>query len=109
MNIAHEIVEANGVKLTQPQKNLIAKLQNEYGFEVDMGLTSAMNIATGQVFGNLNPLVASLVTFALDAYRTYNFKGSMTVNGKPFSVQLYDRTKYLILALDSRAYYDLLD
>ena len=99
----------NGKKLTQPQKNLLAKLQTNYGFDVDTDVTSAQNLCSGQVFDNLNSMVAALVNFCTEAYRTYGMHGYMIVNGKKFTVQDYDRTKYLVLALDSRAYSNLLD
>lgn len=99
----------NGKKLTQPQKNLLAKLQKTYGFDVDPDLTSAQNLCSGQVFDNLDSMVAALINFCTDAYRTYGMHGYMVVKGKKFTVQDYDRTKYLVLALDNQAYYNLLD
>jgi hypothetical protein len=101
----------NTVTLTQPQKNLVAKLQNRYGLEilpVDMSLHT--NLANGQEFGPFDPLVSALLTFVLTSYRNYSMNGRrMSFNGIEVPISLYDRTKYLVLALDKKAYYDLID
>lgn len=108
----------NGKKLTQPQKNLLAKIQKDYGFDIkaaDLFCVAAhipvarQNRVSGVVVDNLNPLVSALVDFVYEAYGNYERVGRMIVNGKEMAIQTFDRVKYLVLALDSRAYNELID
>lgn len=105
-------LKINGKSLTQPHRNLLAKLQKEYDFDVlDVDLSLIANPCTGQEFGPFNPLVTALVQFVLEAYHNYasSREGNMSYRGKFVAISLYDRVKYLVLHLDSEAYYNLID
>jgi hypothetical protein len=102
----------NGKKLTQPHRNLLAKLQRDYGFDVHSIVPcTRRNRVSGVTIDDLNPLVAALVDFVYEAYDSYEQLGDgrMLVNGKNVPISLFDRTKYLVLHLDSRAYNELID
>lgn len=96
------------MNLSTPEKNLIAKLQDNYGLVVSENETTVTNLCTGQSF-NSTPLVAALVNFLNVSYRNYNLFGKMYFNNKPVAIGTYDRTKYLILKLDSDTYYNVID
>jgi hypothetical protein len=108
-----ECFTCNGKQLTTPEKNLLAKLQIKYGFDVTASQSDAntrVNRVTGITSGPLNPLVAALVDFIYECYDNYERNNyQMTYNGKDVPVSLFDRAKYLILKLDSQAYGDLID
>lgn len=96
------------MNLTTPEKNLINKLQDNYGLIVSENETTVTNLFTGQNF-TATPLVAALVNFLNVSYRNYNLFGKMSFNNKPVAIGTYDRTKYLILKLDSDTYYNVID
>jgi len=102
----------NGKKLTQPEVNLLTKLE-----ELGMPFITVeplfplvlRNPVTGAQSHSLHPLVYSLAKFVLDAYSTYGFSGKMSYRGKPVTIQLFDRAKMLVLKLDPSTYRDLID
>ena len=103
----------NGQTLTTPEKNLLAKLQTKYGFDVT-GSQGEANTRVNRVIGvtskPLNPLVAALVDFIYECYDAYERNNyQMTYNGKDVAIGTFDRVKYLVLKLDSQAYGDLID
>jgi hypothetical protein len=102
----------NGKTLTQPERNLLAKIQKDYGFDVtDTGLVDMPNRVTGIYCNGMNPLVAALVRFAYECYDNYENSGTyqMSYNGKKVAIGTYDRVRYLVLKLDNKAYNTLLD
>lgn len=98
----------NGKTLTQPEKNLLAKLYN-MGVFLDETITSAENPVTGVVLDNLHPVVARLVKWIYQVYSTYDGEGPMNFRGKTVAINTFDRVKYLVLKLDNKAYSDLVD
>ena len=98
----------NGTPLTTPEKNLLAKL-DLLGVTVNPAETSAVNPCMGNTVENLHPLVARLSTLVHEIYATYGESGKMNYHGKPVAIGTFDRVKYLVLRLDSRAYSELLD
>jgi hypothetical protein len=105
----------NGKTLSTADKNLLAKLQTKYDFDVtetgEFGPILRRNRVTGVSVDNLNPLVAALVDFIYACYNAYEFSGTytMTFNNKEVAIGTFDRVKYLVLKLDSVAYGDLVD
>lgn len=81
----------DGKKLTQPQINLLNKLNQDYGVKVD---------------GEKTELVSELVQFVRSCNTGF---GPVTYRGKKVTIQTFDRTRYLILDLDSKAYSDFID
>lgn len=99
-------------KLTKPETNLLNKLAEKYGvnpsgFQDEVEL---FNRFTG-VSVKTTPLVAMLYNFTIDAISSYEMRGDgkMFYNNVPVAIDTYDRVRYLILKLDRKAYYDLVD
>jgi hypothetical protein len=97
----------NGKKLTKPQLNLLGKL-DAMGVE----LTSAQDVLVTNPHNGysamLPPFVATLVNWVYEVYSSYNY-GPMTCRGTKVAIQTFDRTRYLILALDSKVFSDFID
>jgi hypothetical protein len=93
----------NGKKLTKPQLNLLGKL-DAMGVE----LTSAQDVLVTNPHNGysamLPPFVATLVNWVYEVYY-----GPMTYRGTTVALQTFDRTRYLILALDSKVFSDFID
>lgn len=104
----------NGKTLTQPERNLLVKL-SEIGVPFEQNATLPVeelelsNPMSGVPYSFNNSLVYSLTSFVLDAYRTYDMTGTMSYHGKPVTIQLFDRAKYLVMKLDNAAYSYLID
>lgn len=99
--------------LTKPELNLVAKLQDKYGVVIDLngqGNVTLANRFTG-VRVEASKLVAALYNFTVEAISSYEIRGDgkMTFNGVPVAIGTYDRVRHLILKLDRKAYYDLVD
>ena len=98
----------NGKSLTQPEKNLLAKV-DALGVTVSDIETSARNPVTGVTLENLHPVVARLVRWIYQVYATYDGMGPMTYGNQKVAISTFDRVKYLVLRLDNKAYSDLVD
>lgn len=104
-----EYAAAKAVKLTKPENSLLTKLESKYGLETP-GVLDPMPVAN-QISGavaHVSPIVAALVAFVYAANRGGPFD-PLSYNGHPVSVSDFDRTRYLVLKLDSAAYSALLD
>lgn len=97
-------------KLTKPQTNLLFALD-------DMGVQL---FVTDNVFcrnpitgfsATINPLLARLIEWTYEVYASYDPMAGNPMNyrGKKVSVAVYDRVRYLVLAIDSSVYRDFLD
>lgn len=110
MNLT-EYITANPTKfkLTQPQKNLLVKLDN-LGVMGDMTAdVKLQNPVTGYTT-TVNPFVAKLIKWTYAVYETFNFDGKpMVYNGKAVAIGTYDRVRYLILAIDPVNYSKFID
>ena len=105
-------LRVTGKALTQPERNLLSKLQTAYGFDVtETNPSVRRNRVTGMVSHTLNPLVAALVDFIYVCYDHYEISGTYTMqfNGHNVPISIFDRVKYLVLKLDSAAYSELVD
>jgi hypothetical protein len=107
MNL-NELTEINGKKLTKPQMNLLGKLQDKYRLAVHSSHNVVRNRVTGASLVLSDPVVGCLVEFCQVAYANYE-RGNMSVNGVPVAIGIFDRVKYLVLAVDSGAYSEMLD
>lgn len=98
----------NGVKLTQPQLNLVAKI-DDLGVDMASGLpVNVRNPITG-FEDTLHPFIAALVELTQELSYSYSGIGPMNFEGHKVPIQTYDRIKYLVLALDSEAYGNFID
>jgi hypothetical protein len=98
----------NGVTISQPDKNLLLKL-DALGVTVDDSQTYARNPVMGFLVHDLHPVVARLAEWIHQVYATYDMSGTMNYHGKPVTINVFDRVKTLICKLDSRAYMELID
>ncbi len=111
MNLT-QLAVAKNVKLTKPQANLLAKL-DELGIVVDDNtpdMLTALNPITGYRADH-SALVTYLIRLTYKLIQSYENSPTytMTFNGKKVSIQTYDRVKMLILALDPAAYRNFID
>lgn len=104
------LTQLNGVKLTNPEKNLLVTLVDKYNVVLPDTIESVqvVNKLSGTV-ALASPIVAALINAVQDAYATYSFCGPMTLNGVKMPVSFYDRVRYLVMKLDNSAYYATLD
>lgn len=106
------LAAATGVKLTKPQSNLIAKLDN-YGVAIacDAEPTSTLTVANpvSGYSADLPVFVAALVLLCYRLMASYERSGTMSFNGHSVPISVYDRTKYLVLALNPSAYQNFID
>lgn len=110
MNLA-EVTEVGGVKLTQPEKNLLTKLDDKYAWQVfEQDHSVAVNPYTG-VEVVCDPVIGALVEFVQKAYRTYgqSARSPMTLNGVDVPINTFDRVRHLVLRLDPKVYSMILD
>jgi hypothetical protein len=101
-------IEKGGKKLTQPQKNLLGKLD---AMGVEMSSIGSPRVVTNNnsgYVGLLHPFIAALVEWVYEVYSTYHF-GPMHYRRTSVSIQTFDRVRYLILALDNQAFRDFID
>jgi hypothetical protein len=100
------------LKLTTPERNLLAKLETEYGVALDPLAPSADKTTVQNRFGfgsvECSQLVAALVAFVYACNSGGPFD-PLTYRGKKVPVSIFDRTRYLVLKLDFNAYNTLLD
>lgn len=111
MNITQSI-QNEGKTLTQPEKNLLAKLE---GFGVEIPPVLHVDFAPlyrRNPFGGgseVTPAAAALYDFCMEGYKNYSYGFGFSYKGHKFPVSIYDRTRYLFLKLWPDAYSDLLD
>ena len=98
--------------ITAPKKsdaNLLAKLES-FGVVIT---ESAPAIRLNRVSGvtrTLTPEACALFDFIMESYSNYLMtRGQFSYNGHKFPVSIWDRSRYLFLALWPDAYYDLID
>ena len=108
MNTELPFARINGISLTQPEKNLINKLVGDYNVDFGGLADTVSNPFTGAVV-TVDPVVAALIGFVQDAYSTYSDNGRMTYNGKNVAIGTFDRVRYLVSKLDSKAFMAILD
>lgn len=98
----------NGKKLTQPQLNLVAKIDS-MGVEMNWGMPVVVKNPITGFSATLDPFIAILVR--LTQYLSYNYSGMgpMNYEGHKVPIQTYDRIKYLVLALDNEAFSNFID
>jgi hypothetical protein len=111
MNLT-QLAQSKNVKLTQPQMNLLAKLDS-YGVVISDQVPDTLptlNPITGYT-AELPALVSCLVRLTYQLIQSYERSPNyqMTFNGHKVAIQTYDRVKALILTLDNRAYQNFID
>ena len=99
--------------LSKPEKNLVAKLE---GFGVNcQTLPSDDSLRRSNPYSGfetvLHPACAALYDFCIESYATYgrSHVSPMTYAGNKVTLDVYDRTRYLVLKLWPDAYMNLLD
>ena len=109
MNLSEYLSTASSKpNLTKPESNLIAKIE-AMGWRINPMPTATINRFTG-LTRTLDPFVSALTEFVLISYDNYmRTQGQFSFNGVKFPVSTFDRVKYLVLKLDSQAYYDFID
>lgn len=107
MNLT-QYATANAVKLTKPESNLLVKLESNYGLAPIGSEPAKVDNQFGFGSAVVSPLVAALVAFVYASNRVGAFV-PLSYNGKKVDVGTFDRTRYLVLKLDSAAYSALLD
>ncbi len=114
MNLLNALeLDAGFVKkpLTQPEKNLIAKLES-FGVEIDTQIVFGGTVRRNNPFGGgaeVTPACAALYDFTIESYRNYERNFSFSYRGHKFPISIYDRTRYLVLKLWPDVYSKLLD
>lgn len=109
MNTLVSYAEKNAVKLTQPEKNLLNKLEEKYGVKLESESTESLTVAnrmSGET-AKVSPLVAKLTEFIYGC--SNGFLSGLSYRGAKVTVSDFDRTRYLVLKLDSNAYGSLID
>lgn len=107
MNTLVNAALTNGVKLTKPETNLLNKLEETYGLKVnDANARNEMFNRFGTGAATVSALVSVLVSFVYGCDTGF---GPVMYNGKKVTISDFDRTRYLVLKLDSKAYSVLLD
>ena len=97
--------------LTQPEKNLIAKLES-FGVALPTFLPGQVDDYRHNPFGGgarVTQSCAALYDFAIESYRSYERNFTFSYRGHKFPVSIYDRTRYLVLKLWPDVYSALLD
>lgn len=87
-----QLINIDGKKITQPERNLLTKLFTDYNVRFENQLSDS--------------IVNSLVYFVRGCNTGW---GPVTYRGKKVPVSLFDRTRYFILKLDSKAYSNYID
>ena len=99
-----DLISVNGHTLTQPERNLLTKLETKHGLVAYESETVVRNALNGVEVTDVNPIVVALIQFVQQT--SY---GDFTVGGKKVAVQDFDRTRYLVMKLDNAAYFAVLD
>lgn len=108
MNLA-EVTSINGKPLTKPEMNLLKKLATKHGVTGYIGERVVANRFTG-VTAVVDGITAELINFVYTASESAEMFGNgMMFGGKPVAVSDFDRVRYLVMRINSKAYYDILD
>lgn len=102
---------ASGKPLTNPEKNLIAKLES-FGVIPAPHNPDGSPLYRRNPFGGgceVTPAAAALYDFCMESYRGYERNFSFAYRGHKFPIATYDRTRYLVLKLWPDVYMTLLD
>ena len=108
VNLNGGSISQGGKKLTQPQKNLLAKLDAMGVTVQEDGLPVVVTNNASGFSGALHPFIAALVEWVYEVYSTYNY-GPMHYGKTKVAIGTFDRVRYLILALDKQAFRDFID
>ena len=100
-----DLTSVNGHTLTQPERNLLTKLETKHGLVAYESETIVRNAFTGVELTDVNPIVVALIQFVQHT----SYCGTFTYGGKKVAVQDFDRTRYLVMKLDNPAYSAILD
>ena len=100
-----DLTSVNGHTLTQPERNLLTKLETKHGLVAYESETIVRNAFTGVELTDVNPIVVALIRFVQQA----SVFGDFVVGGKKVAVQDFDRCRYLVMKLDNPAYFAILD
>lgn len=107
MNLT-SVTSVNGIALTQPEKNLLTKLATKHGLVAAGSPRKVANRFTG-VTVTVDGVVAALIGFVYAASESAEMFGRMIYGNSSVAVQDFDRARYLVMKLDSSAYYEVLD
>ena len=99
-----DLTSVNGHTLTQPERNLLTKLETKHGLVAYESETVVRNSLNGVEVTDVNPIVVALIQFVQQA--AYD---DFVVGGKKVAVQDFDRSRYLVMKLDNSAYFAILD
>jgi hypothetical protein len=98
--------------LSQPEKNLIAKLES-FGVEIPpANMKDGIGHYRSNPFGGgteLAPAAAALYDFCMEGYKNYSYGFGFSFNGHKFPIAIYDRSRYLMLKIWPDVYSVLLD
>lgn len=110
-NTLENITEVNGKKLTKSQINLLVKLAAKFSVTMGDSDEERKNPYTGASHV-LCPLAVALYDFIVNSYKQGLVKGSTFAslsNPKAIPTAIWDKARYLFLALWPDEYYDLID
>lgn len=99
-----ELTNINGVNLTKPEMNLLAKLETKHGLLLDPSEDRVHNPMTGTDVA-VDPAVAALIRFVQATAYGPNF----SYGYNKVAVNDFDRARMLVLKLDNQAYFQILD
>lgn len=100
-----------GKTLTQPERNLIAKLES-FGVSLPLPNSDGSPFHRSNPFGggcDVTQTAAAIYDFVMESYRNYSRDYSFSFRGHKFPISIYDRTRYLFLKLWPDEYSALLD
>jgi hypothetical protein len=99
-----QVQEIDGKKLTQPEKNLLAKLVKDHGLKAGDAKATLTNVYSG-VQREVDALPHGIVSWILTVYRTNQLK----CNGGKIAVNTWDRTRHFVVKYWPEIYYDFVD
>lgn len=105
------LVAINGIKLSQPEKNLLVSLVEKYKVElpeVAAPNSKVINPLSGAAC-ECNAIVATLTKIVQSVSYNYAGYGQMNLNGVKMPISIFDRIRYLVMKLDNKTYYAVLD
>jgi hypothetical protein len=104
MIVLSNLTSVNGHTLTQPERNLLKKLETKHGLVAHESETVVRNVFTGVEVTDVTPVVAVLIQFVQQT--SY---GDFTFGGEKVAIGDFDRCRYLVMKLDNSAYFAILD
>ena len=115
MNLADFVIKnngaisPNGVKLSKPQLNLVSQLDGMNVAHAFYGISEYTQNPISGYRAKLNPFTQLLVLWVYEVAHSQGFMGPMSFRGHKVSVQMFDRVRYLILAIDAEAFSNFID